>query len=102
MQLTPKEYELLQLLLQNAGKVLTHRFLINKLWKRPATVDDVRIIVRQLRGKIEADPKNPRLVLTEHWVGYWMLAPTPDNPARNLAEGGRQHFERKAGRLSVA
>jgi two-component system, OmpR family, KDP operon response regulator KdpE len=91
VRLTPTEYELLRVLMQNAGKVLTHRFLFNELGKRSATVHDLRVFVRNLRRKIETDPKNPRLLLTEPWIGYRMLAPTPDNAASELwweANGG--------------
>jgi len=107
VQLTPTEYELLRVLMQNAGKVLTHRFLFNGLGKRRATVHDLRVFVRNLRRKIEADPKNPRLLLTEPWIGYRMLAPTLDDPAPELLpepDGGalntRQLLHRVSKRLS--
>ena len=56
VKLSPKEYDLLRLLVQHAGKVLTHRFLLQQLWGEPADTQYVRVYVRQLRRKIEADP----------------------------------------------
>jgi len=72
VHLTPKEYRLLLILLQHAGKVLTHRFLLRGVWDHPTSAQYLRIYVRQLRRKIEADPERPQLVLTEIGVGYWM------------------------------
>jgi hypothetical protein len=94
--------------MQNAGKVLTHRFLFNELGKRSPTVHDLRVFVRQLRRKIETDPKHPCLLLTEPWIGYRMLAPAFDNPVPKLlpeADGGdlnaRPLPQRVSKRLSV-
>jgi len=70
IKLSPKEYELLRVLVQHAGKVLTHRFLLNELWDELTDAQYLRVYVRQLRQKIEADPERPRHILTETGVGY--------------------------------
>ena len=75
VRLSPKEYDLLRLLVQHAGKVLTHRFLIQELWNEPTDPQYLRVYVRQLRRKIEADPERPHYVMTELGVGYRMRAP---------------------------
>jgi two-component system, OmpR family, KDP operon response regulator KdpE len=75
VRLSPKEYDLLRLLVQHAGKVLTHRFLIQELWNEPADPQYLRVYVRQLRRKIEADPERPQYVKTELGVGYRLRAP---------------------------
>ena len=72
LHLTPIEYRLLVLLIGNAGKVLTHRHLLREVWG-PSFVESnhyVRIYVAQLRQKLEADPAQPRHILTETGVGY--------------------------------
>ena len=75
VKLSPKEYELLRLLVQHAGKVLTHRFLLGHLWDELTDAQYLRVYVRQLRQKIEVDPEQPQLVLTETGVGYRLRAP---------------------------
>jgi two-component system KDP operon response regulator KdpE len=75
VKLSPKEYELLRVLVQHAGKVLTHRFLLNELWDVGADAQYLRVYVRHLRQKIEADPERPSYVLTETGVGYRLRAP---------------------------
>jgi two-component system KDP operon response regulator KdpE len=65
VKLSPKEYELLRVLVQHAGKVLTHRFLLNELWDELTDAQYLRVYVRQLRQKIESDPERPHYVLTE-------------------------------------
>ena len=74
VKLSPKEYELLRVLVQHAGKVLTHRFLLKELWDELTDAQYLRVYVRQLRQKIEADPERPQLVLTETGVGYRLRA----------------------------
>lgn len=72
IKLTPNEYELLRVLVLNAGKVVTHQHLLREVWG-PADVDQthyVRVYVGQLRQKIEADSSQPRYILTEPGVGY--------------------------------
>jgi two-component system KDP operon response regulator KdpE len=75
VKLSPKEYDLLRLLVQHAGKVLTHKFLLQHLWDEPTDTQYLRVYVRQLRRKIEADPERPRYLLTETGVGYRLLSP---------------------------
>jgi two-component system, OmpR family, KDP operon response regulator KdpE len=75
VKLSPKEYELLRLLVQHAGKVLTHRFLLKELWSDLTDAQYLRVYVRQLRQKIEADPERPQYVLTETGIGYRLRAP---------------------------
>ena len=61
VKLSPKEYELLRVLVQHAGKVLTHKFLLRELWDDLTDSQYLRVYVRQLRQKIEADPEQPQL-----------------------------------------
>ena len=74
VKLSPKEYDLLRVLVQHAGKVLTHRFLLKELWDELTDAQYLRVYVRQLRQKIEADPERPQLVLTETGIGYRLKA----------------------------
>ncbi|MFZ0854076.1 MAG: response regulator transcription factor [Hyphomicrobiaceae bacterium] len=75
VKLSPKEYDLLRLLVQHAGKVLTHRFLIQELWHEPTDPQYLRVYVRQLRQKIEADAERPQYIMTEIGIGYRLRAP---------------------------
>jgi two-component system KDP operon response regulator KdpE len=75
VKLSPKEYDLLRLLVQHAGKVLTHKFLLGELWDPNTDAQYLRVYVRQLRQKVEADPERPEYVLTETGVGYRLRAP---------------------------
>jgi two-component system, OmpR family, KDP operon response regulator KdpE len=75
INLSPKEYDLLRLLVQHAGKVLTHRFLLGQLWSDLTDAQYLRVYVRQLRQKIEVDPERPRYILTETGIGYRLRAP---------------------------
>jgi two-component system KDP operon response regulator KdpE len=74
IKLSPKEYDILEQLVIHAGKVLTHRHLLREVW-RDESVDPqyLRVYVRQLRQKIEADPSTPRHVLTEPGIGYRLV-----------------------------
>ena len=74
VKLSPKEYDLLRALVQHAGKVLTHRFLLKELWDELTDAQYLRVYVRQLRQKIEADPERPQFVLTETGIGYRLRA----------------------------
>jgi two-component system KDP operon response regulator KdpE len=72
MRLSPKEYELLARLVEGDGRVLSHRQLLTAIWG-PAHADDLpylRVLVGQLRQKIEAEPSSPKHILTEPSVGY--------------------------------
>src|SRR5262245_38797558 len=74
IKLSPKEYELLRALVQHAGKVLTHKFLLGELWDNLTDAQYLRVYVRQLRQKIEKDPERPQYVLTETGIGYRLQA----------------------------
>jgi two-component system KDP operon response regulator KdpE len=71
-KLTPKEFDVLKYLVQNAGKVVTHRTLPQAVWgwSFSEKTEYLRVVVNQLRHKIEPDPQHPRYILTEPWVGY--------------------------------
>jgi len=72
VHLTPKEFDLLRQLVAGQGKPLSHRRLLQSVWG-PDYGDEteyLRVVINQLRKKIEADPAHPRLILTEPWVGY--------------------------------
>lgn len=72
VHLTPTEFKLLAVLLENAGRVVPQRDLLEQVWGREY-IDDVyypRVYVSQLRRKVEQDPANPVYILTEHRVGY--------------------------------
>jgi two-component system KDP operon response regulator KdpE len=75
VKLSPKEYDLLRILVQHAGKVLTHKFLLHELWDDLTDAQYLRVYVRQLRQKIEADPERPQYLLTETGIGYRLRAP---------------------------
>jgi len=75
VRLTPTEYDILRLLVQNAGKVLTHRLLIHSVWGSENADDEqdshlLRVNVSNLRRKLETDPSRPRWIVTEPGVGY--------------------------------
>ena len=72
IRLTPKEFELLTLLVSHAGRVLTHRSILKSIWGSPAgdQPEHLRVLMGQLRKKIEPDPAKPRYLITEPWVGY--------------------------------
>ena len=74
VKLTPREYDLLRLLVSHAGKVLTHKFLLHEVWGGEGDVQYLRIYIRTLRQKLEADPEQPSLILTEQGVGYRLRA----------------------------
>jgi two-component system KDP operon response regulator KdpE len=76
--LTPKEFEVLRYLVSHRGQVVSTRRLLQAIWgaEYGDETEYVRVIVNQLRKKIERDPHNPRYLLTEHWLGY-RFAPPP-------------------------
>jgi two-component system KDP operon response regulator KdpE len=75
VKLTPREYDILRTLVAHTGKVLTHRFLMHAVWGGETDVAYLRIYVRTLRQKLEADPDRPQLIVTEQGVGYRLKAP---------------------------
>jgi two-component system KDP operon response regulator KdpE len=74
VKLSPKEYDLLRVLVQHAGKVLTHKFLLGELWDDLTDAQCLRVYMRQLRQKIETNPESPQYVLTETDIGYRLRA----------------------------
>jgi two-component system KDP operon response regulator KdpE len=70
VKLSPREYDLLRLLVAHAGKVLTHRFILREVWGGQTDIQYLRIYIRSLRQKIEPDPERPQHVVTETGVGY--------------------------------
>jgi two-component system, OmpR family, KDP operon response regulator KdpE len=72
VKLTPKEYDLLRMLITHAGKVVTHHRLLEEVWGPGSTRQThyLRVYMRQLRQKIEKDPARPRYIVTEPGVGY--------------------------------
>jgi two-component system KDP operon response regulator KdpE len=75
VKLSPKEYDLLRVLVQHAGKVLTHKFLLTELWDDLSDAQYLRVYVRQLRQKLEDDPEKPKYIHTETGIGYRLYAP---------------------------
>lgn len=76
VRLTPKEFDLLRYLVQNEGKPVTHRELLQAIWGPDYGNEPeyLRVFVNQLRKKIEANPAKPKYILTEPWVGYKFVA----------------------------
>lgn len=70
VKLSPKEYDILRVLVQHAGKVITHQHLLNQVWGGSTDVQYLRVYVRQLRQKIERSLDEPQYITTETGVGY--------------------------------
>jgi two-component system, OmpR family, KDP operon response regulator KdpE len=79
VRLTPKEFELLTILAAHAGRVITHRRILKAMWgiNGAGQQEHLRVVVGQLRKKLEPDPARPKYILTEPWVGYRFL---PEDP----------------------
>lgn len=77
VRLTPKEFELLRLLVANQGKALAHRKLLQAIWGPDygEETEYLRVFINQLRKKIEPDPARPRYIRTDPWIGYRFDAP---------------------------
>lgn len=77
VRLTPREYDLLRTLARHSGRVVTHKQLIAAIWGPESTVDPqfVRVLVGQVRQKLEADPSAPKILLTEPGIGYRLADP---------------------------
>lgn len=75
VKLSPKEYDVLRIMVQHAGKVLTHNFILDQVWGGMSDVQYLRIYVRQLRQKLEDIPDQPYYILTETGVGYRLREP---------------------------
>lgn len=85
VHLTPKEFDVLRHLVANLGKPMSHRRLLQSVWgpEYGEETENLRVVINQLRKKIESDPARPKYILTEPWVGYRFLAPkgTPSKSA---------------------
>lgn len=77
VRLSPTEFSVLKQLVLNAGKVLTHRMLLQSIWgpEYGGEAEYLRVYINRLRQKLESDPANPRYLLTEPGVGYRFVAP---------------------------
>jgi two-component system, OmpR family, KDP operon response regulator KdpE len=77
VHLTPKESEVLKELVRNHGKPISHRRLLQAVWGPDygEQTEYLRVVVNQLRKKIEADPSRPKFLLTEPWIGYRLVLP---------------------------
>lgn len=84
VHLTPKEFDLLVYLFRNRGKVMTHHALLGAVWGGDYVeqTEYLRVLIGQLRKKIERNPAEPRYVLTEPWVGYRF---NPDSESEETA-----------------
>jgi two-component system KDP operon response regulator KdpE len=82
LQLTPHEYGLLRLFVENVGRLLTHRTILREVWGPAYQAEShyIHVYVSQLRRKIEADPTRPRHLLTEPGAGYRLVDPTSERP----------------------
>jgi two-component system KDP operon response regulator KdpE len=79
VHLTPKEFDVLRLLATQQGRPVTHRKILQIVWgpEYAEETEPVRVVIRQLRKKIEKNPAHPRYILTEPWIGYMFQLP-PD------------------------
>jgi two-component system, OmpR family, KDP operon response regulator KdpE len=77
VHLTPKEFDVLKHLVANQGKPLSHRRILQSVWGPDygEETENLRVVINQLRKKIEADPAHPKLIRTEPWVGYRFQPP---------------------------
>jgi two-component system KDP operon response regulator KdpE len=75
IKLTPTEYEIVKLLAQHAGRVLTHKQLLKAVWGNLYEGDThyIRVYIGQLRRKIEKDPAQPKYIITESGIGYRLM-----------------------------
>ena len=77
VHLSPKEFDVLRLLITQQGKPLTHKKLLQTIWgpDHGEETENLRVVINQLRKKIEKDPTRPRYILTESWLGYRFQLP---------------------------
>jgi two-component system KDP operon response regulator KdpE len=89
MRLTPKEHELLRLLVENQGKPLKHRRLLQAMWGSQcgAQAELLRVLICQLRKKVEVNPRYPKFICTDPWFGYHFASPRPSDLQPSHAEG---------------
>src|SRR5580658_10570331 len=88
VHLTPREFDVLRLLVIEHGKPLTYRKILQAVWGPDygEETENLRVVVNQLRKKIEKDPAHPRFILTEHWVGYRFQLPSVTDEKRARRE----------------
>jgi two-component system KDP operon response regulator KdpE len=81
VHLTPKEFEVIKHLIANQGKPLTHRRILQAVWGPDygEETENLRVVINQLRKKIESEPAHPKYILTEPWVGYRFQSPRPSS-----------------------
>jgi two-component system KDP operon response regulator KdpE len=79
VHLSPKEFDVLRTLVVQEGKPLTHKRLLQTVWgpDHAEETENLRVVINQLRKKIERDPAQPRYILTEPWLGYRFQLPSP-------------------------
>ena len=89
MRLTPNEHELLRLLVENQGKPLRHRRLLHAMWGSQCgrQSEHLRVLVCQLRKKVEVNPRYPKFICTDPWFGYHFAPPRPSDLQPSNAEG---------------
>jgi two-component system, OmpR family, KDP operon response regulator KdpE len=77
IHLSPREWDIVRLLVGHAGRVLTHRHILGQLWGASGDVQQLRVYIRQIRQKLEADPEQPRHIITETGIGYRLVVQEP-------------------------
>ena len=84
VHLSPKEFDVLRLLVIQQGKALTHKRVLQAVWgpDHAEETENLRVVINQLRKKIEKDPAHPRYILTEPWLGYRFQLPTMTSERR--------------------
>jgi two-component system KDP operon response regulator KdpE len=91
VHLAPKEFEVLRQLLMQQGKPVTHRRLLQSVWgpEYGEETENLRVVINQLRKKIEKDPSQPKYILTEPWVGYRFQAPAKPTAGKSATKSSR-------------
>jgi two-component system KDP operon response regulator KdpE len=89
VHLAPKEFEVLKHLISQQGKPVTHRRLLQSVWgpEYGEETENLRVVINQLRKKIEKDPTQPKYILTEPWVGYRFQIPKPATTKNSNRKG---------------
>lgn len=92
VHLTPKEFDVLRVLVNHEGKPITHTRLMRMVWGPDygEATDTLRVIIRQLRTKIEKDPAHPHYILTEPWLGYRFQIPSQPSEKSGATKRERQ------------
>jgi two-component system KDP operon response regulator KdpE len=84
VHLTPKEFDVLRTLVLQQGKPLTHKRVLQTVWGPDygEATENLRVVIKQLRKKLEKDPAHPRYILTEPWLGYRFQSPSSESEKR--------------------